>query len=56
MEYSFEKATALGYDVIVIFGHPGNYVGVGFKSCKKYNDPFLINNLISSFLITYLRV
>lgn len=37
MEYSFEKATALGYDVIVIFGHPGNYVGVGFKSCKKYN-------------------
>lgn len=37
MEYSFEKAAALGYDVIVIFGHPGNYVGVGFKSCKKYN-------------------
>ncbi len=37
MEYSFEKAAALGYDAIVIFGNPGNYVARGFKSCKKYN-------------------
>lgn len=37
MEHSFERAAALGYDVIVIFGNPGNYVGRGFKSCKKYN-------------------
>lgn len=37
MEYSFERAAALGYDVIVIFGSPANYVGCGFKSCKKYN-------------------
>lgn len=37
MEYSFEKAAALGYDVIVIFGNPDNYVSRGFKSCKKYN-------------------
>jgi predicted N-acetyltransferase YhbS len=37
MEYSFEQAVALGYDVIVIFGKPGNYVSCGFKSCKKYN-------------------
>lgn len=37
MEYSFEQAAALGYDVIVIFGNPGNYVGRGFKSCKKHN-------------------
>lgn len=37
IEYSFEKAAALGYDVIVIFGNPGNYVSLGFKSCKKYN-------------------
>lgn len=34
MEYSFEKATALGYDMIVIFGDPANYVSRGFKSCK----------------------
>jgi len=35
MEYSCEQAAALGYDVIVIFGNPGNYVGRGFKSCKN---------------------
>lgn len=37
IEHSFAKAIALGYDVIVIFGNPGNYVSCGFKSCKKYN-------------------
>lgn len=37
LNYSFEKAIALGYDVIVIFGSPNNYVSRGFKSCKKYN-------------------
>lgn len=37
MEHSFRKAEELGYDVIVIFGNPGNYVSRGFKSCKKYN-------------------
>lgn len=35
MEYSFEQAVPLGYDVIVIFGSPANYVGRGFQSCKK---------------------
>ena len=37
MEYSFAQAAVLGYDVIVIFGNPNNYVSHGFKSCKKYN-------------------
>lgn len=37
MEYSFDKAKELGYDTIVIFGSPANYVGRGFKSCRKYN-------------------
>ena len=37
LEASFEKAAAMGYEAIVIFGHPGNYVSRGFKSCKKYN-------------------
>lgn len=37
MEHSFEKAIELGYDAIVIFGSPVNYVSRGFKSCKKYN-------------------
>ena len=37
MEYSFDKAKELGYDTIVIFGSPANYVGRRFKSCRKYN-------------------
>lgn len=37
MEHSFEKAKELGYDTIVIFGSPANYVSRGFKSCKKYH-------------------
>lgn len=37
MEHSFDRAVSLGYDVIVIFGNPNNYVTSGFKSCKKHN-------------------
>lgn len=37
IEYSFAKAKELGYDTIVIFGNPSNYIRRGFKSCKKYN-------------------
>lgn len=37
LEHSFAKAAALGYDAVVIFGSPANYVGRGFVSCKKHN-------------------
>lgn len=37
LERSFEIAQNMGYEVIVIFGHPGNYISRGFKSCRKYN-------------------
>lgn len=37
MEHSFSRAVTLGYDVIVIFGSPANYVSSGFVGCKKYN-------------------
>ena len=37
MKNSFEKAVAMGYDTVVIFGAPYNYVSSGFVSCKKYN-------------------
>lgn len=37
LEYTFQKAVELGYDVIVIFGNPDNYVSRDFKCCKKYN-------------------
>ena len=31
IQYSFDRATALGYDTIVIFGNPKNYVSLGFR-------------------------
>ena len=37
LEHSFAAARELGYDVIVIFGDPDNYVARGFQSCKKHN-------------------
>ena len=37
MEHSFLHAAVLGYDVIIIFGSPSNYVSSGFVGCKKYN-------------------
>lgn len=37
LEYSFDVAKNLGYDVITNFGDPANYVARGFKSCHKYN-------------------
>lgn len=37
LEHSFKKALELGYEVIVIFGDPNNYVSRGFRSCKKHN-------------------
>lgn len=37
MEVSFQKAVQMGYEAVVIFGSPANYVSSGFKSCKKYN-------------------
>ncbi len=37
LEHSFEKARELGYDVIVIFGNPANYLPRGFKSCRRFN-------------------
>ena len=37
IEESFRRAASMGYEAVVIFGNPGNYVSRGFKSCRKYN-------------------
>ncbi|MDE6707085.1 MAG: N-acetyltransferase [Oscillospiraceae bacterium] len=37
VEHSFAKAIEMGFDTVVIFGNPDNYVSRGFKSCIKYN-------------------
>lgn len=37
IEASFRRAAEMGYDVVVIFGSPANYVARGFQSCKRHN-------------------
>ncbi len=37
MEHSFRKAEEMGYEAVVIFGSPANYVARGFVSCRKWN-------------------
>ena len=37
LESSFEEARRLGYQAVVIFGDPDNYVSRGFKSCSRYH-------------------
>lgn len=36
IEHSFAEAARLGYDTVVIFGSPVNYVSRGFRSCRKH--------------------
>ena len=37
IEKTFELAKDMGYDSVVIYGNPGNYVSRGFISCYKAN-------------------
>ncbi len=37
LEYTFEKAKEMGYDAVVNFGNPGNYINRGYMSCKRLN-------------------
>lgn len=55
LEYSFQRAAALGWDVVVIFGSPANYVGLGFKSCQKFNVCLENGRFPSAMLVKELR-
>lgn len=60
LEHSFKKAAELGFDTIVIFGNPENYVSCGFKSCKNYNvgiskDVFPVPLLVKELKINALQ-
>lgn len=59
MSHSFRLAVEMGYDTVVIFGNPNNYVTSGFKCCKRHNvclegDVFhtalLVNELVPGAL------
>lgn len=37
LEYALVKAAEMGFEAVVIFGNPENYIARGFISCKRYN-------------------
>ena len=37
IETTFDLAKDMGYESVIIFGHPSNYVARGFVSCKRKN-------------------
>lgn len=55
MEKTFDEAVKMGYQAIVIFGNPDNYVARGFKSCKKYNVCLEGNVFPSAMLVKELE-
>lgn len=55
IEHSFDTAAKLGYEAIVNFGNPSNYVSRGFVSCRKKNislsdGSFPTNLLVKEFV------
>ena len=48
---SFAKAREMGYDTVINFGNPGNYVGRGFVSCKKKNVSLAPNVFPTALLV-----
>ncbi len=55
LEYTFIKAAELGYDTIINFGNPDNYVARGYKSCKKYNICFEGDVFPAALLVKVLK-
>ncbi len=55
IQHSAEKAVSMGYDVIVIFGMPSNYVSSGFVSCKRHNVCVEGDKFPSAMLIKELK-
>lgn len=54
LNHSLKAAQKLGYDTIVIFGNPENYVCYGFKNCKRYNicldtDVYPVSLMVKTF-------
>ena len=55
LEHTFALVAEMGYDTIVIFGNPDNYVARGFKSCRKFNVCFAGDVFPAALLVKVLR-
>ena len=55
LEHTFAKAEEMGYDTVINFGNPDNYVARGYKSCKKYNVCFEGDIFPAALLVKVLK-
>ena len=55
LEYTFKLAVGMGYDTVINFGNPDNYVARGYKSCRKYNVCFEGDIYPSALLVKELK-
>ena len=55
LEHTFAIAAEMGYDVVINFGNPDNYVARGYKSCKKYNVCFEGDFFPAALLVKVLK-
>lgn len=37
LNYAFAKALELGYDAVLLYGNPSNYINLGFRSCRHFH-------------------
>lgn len=55
LEHTFRIAADMGYDTIINFGNPDNYVARGYKSCRKYNVCFEGDFFPAALLVKVLK-
>jgi putative acetyltransferase len=55
INHSIAKAVERGDNAIVIYGNPGNYVKLGFKSCRKYQVTNENNEYPTAMLVKELK-
>ena len=55
LEHTFKIAADMGYDTVINFGNPDNYVARGYKSCRKYNVCFEGDFFPAALLVKVLR-
>lgn len=55
LEYTFKIAAEMGYDTVINFGNPDNYVARGYKSCRKYNVCFEGDIFPAALLVKVLK-
>ena len=55
LEHTFGIAADMGYDTVINFGNPDNYVARGYKSCRKYNVCFEGDFFPAALLVKVLK-